>query len=91
MEIKKDFKNGLLGRREVKFILEAEKTPSFVEVSKIIADNFKANEETILIESIRGKFGVKTFLISASIYDTKEQMEAAKKRVTKTKKAVPAA
>ena len=91
MEIKKDIKNELVGRREVKFILDSEKNPSFVEVTKLVADTFKADEETILIEAIKGKFGVKTFLISASIYNTKDQREAAKKRVTKTKKAAPVA
>ena len=92
METKKDIKNPLLNRREVKVIVESEKTPSFTEAAKIIADNFKASEENILMESVKGKFGMKTFLLSASIYDTKELMEAAKKRATKVKKtAAPAA
>ena len=91
MEIKKDIKNELLGRREVKIIIESEKTPSYVEASKLIADNFKANEEAILVEGVKGKFGMKTFLISASIYNNKELMEAAKKRITKVKKAAPTA
>jgi ribosomal protein S24E len=92
MEIKKDTKNPLLNRREVKIIVDSEKTPSFIEAAKLIADNFKASEENILVENVKGKFGMKTFLISASIYDTKELMEAAKKRATKVKKvAAPAA
>ena len=86
MEIKKDFKNELLGRREVKFVLESEKTPSYPEMAKLIAENFKANEETVLLEGVKGKFGRSTFLVSASIYNTKELMEAAKKRITKVKK-----
>jgi len=86
MEIKKDFKNELLNRREVKVVMEADKNISFPEATKLIADSFKASEEVVLVESIKGKFGMKTFLISASIYNTKEQMEAAKKRATKVKK-----
>ncbi len=92
MEIKKDTKNALLGRREIKAVLESAKNPSYAEAAKLIAEQFKASEENILVEAVKGKFGMSTFLISASIYDSKELMEAAKKRQTKVKKAAaPAA
>lgn len=79
-------------RREVEFILESDKNPSFIEVSKIISEQFKSSEENILVEAIHGGFGKKSFLIKASIYDTKELKDAAQKRATKVKKgATPAA
>jgi ribosomal protein S24E len=86
MKVKKDFKNELMQRREVHLVGEFDKNPSFAEVSKIVADQFKANEEDIMVENINGKFGRKTFLIKASIYDSKELKEAAVKRLTKPKK-----
>jgi len=92
MEIKQDIKNELMNRREVEAIVNADKTPSFAEASKMFSEQFKAPEENIMIEKVSGKFGMSTFLVKASIYDTKELKESAVKRLTKKKKeAVPAA
>jgi ribosomal protein S24E len=92
MEIKKDFKNQLMQRREIEGILEFDKNPSFPEVAKIIADEFKSNEDQIMVENAKGTFGKKTFIIRASIYDTKELKDEAVKRLVKAKKeAAPAA
>jgi len=92
VQVKTDIKNDLMNRREVEVLFESDKTPSFVESSKIISDQFKANEENIFVEGIYGSFGKREFLIKASIYDTKELKEAAQKRATKVKKgATPAA
>ena len=91
LELKKDIQNKLLGRREIQALTEADKTPSFAESSKRIAEQLKVPEENIMVEKISGKFGVNTFLIKASIYDTKELKEAAVKRLTKPKKAASAA
>jgi ribosomal protein S24E len=88
MHIKKDIKNVLMKRREVQIIVEAQKTPSFAEAAKLLAEHFKSPEENIMVEKVSGKFGRNTFLISASIYDTKELKEESFKRLTKTKKAV---
>ena len=87
MEIKKDIKNELLGRREVSVVLELDKTPSFAEAAKLVAEHFKAHEDHIMIERINGKFGRKTFLINASIYHSKELRDESVKRLTKQKKA----
>ena len=86
MEIKKDFKNELMKRREISILVESEKTLSKGESVKIVSDNFKANSENVLVEQIKGSFGVRKFLITASIYDTKELKEEAEKRQVKAKK-----
>ena len=91
MKILKDNKNGLLNRREVSFVLETDKNPCFAEASKLVGEHFKANEESIMVENVKGKFGAKTFLIKASIYDNKELKDAAVKLFTKPKKAAPGA
>ena len=85
METKKDFKNSLLQRREIVFALESDKNPSFPEMTKKIAEDFKAAEDCILIEGINGAYGSKSFVISASIYDSKEQRDKSKAAVTKAK------
>jgi ribosomal protein S24E len=87
MEIRKDNKNELMARREVSVVTSADKTPSFVEASKAIGEHFKSDEDKIMVEGVKGKFGRKTFLINASIYNTKELKEEAVKRLTKQKKA----
>ena len=93
MEIKKDIKNELFQRREIQMIVESDKTPSFAEASKLFSEQFKAPEENIMVENVKGKFGRQTFLLKASIYDTKELKDASFKRLTKAKKeaAAPAA
>ncbi len=92
MEMKSDIKNELMNRREVQVLIESDKNPSFSEASKMMAEQFKVPEENIMMENVKGKFGRKTFLLKASIYDTKELKDAAFKRLTKTKKgAAPAA
>ena len=91
LENKKEKRNELMKRREVELIRESEKNPSFAEVSKLISEEFKAPEENIMVENVKGKFGRNTFLMRASIYDTKELKDAAVKRLIKPKKAAPGA
>lgn len=91
MQVKKDIRNDLMNRREVSVILESDKNPGFAEASKIIADHFKANEENVAVENVRGKFGRNTFLLSASIYDSRDLKDAAVKLLTKPKKVAGAA
>jgi ribosomal protein S24E len=86
MKVDKDFKNELMKRREVSLVVESSKNPTYPEALKIVADHFKGNEENVMVENVRGKFGRSTFLIKASIYDTKELKEEAVKRLTKPKK-----
>lgn len=93
MKIQKDITNDLMQRRELSFVMESSKNPSFVEVSKLMSEEFKAPEDAIMVESIVGKFGRNTFLVKGSIYTSKELKDESFKRLTKAKKvaAVPAA
>ena len=91
MKIQKDIKNNLMKRREVSIIVEATKNLSYAEAAKVIADEFKASEDTIMVEKVAGKFGRNTFLINASVYDTKELKEESEKRLIKPKKGTVAA
>jgi len=82
MKVLNDFKNDLLKRRELKTVVEASSTPSFVSSAKMIAEQFKASEDVVVVRGIYGKFGRNTFLIESMIYDTakdKERIEPKKK------------
>jgi small subunit ribosomal protein S24e len=72
MEVVKDFKNDLLKRREVKFVIESEKNPGFNEAVEKVASKFGANKDLILVNNIKSKFGRRTFLIDAFIYHSAE-------------------
>ena len=79
METLKDFRNELFKRQELTFKLESEKTPSFNDSKKIIADNLKKDENNIDVYNVKGIFGKNKFLIKANIYDSKEDLDSIKK------------
>lgn len=85
MKILENKENNLLGRREVKLIVEAGKNPSYLEASKQVAEHFKCQEDLIEIKEIKGKFGRATFLISAFIYKDKENKLQLEKKKEKKK------
>jgi ribosomal protein S24E len=91
MNILKDFKNELLKRREIKMVVESQKNPSYEEAMKTVSGEFKAQEEAIVVKGIHGKFGRKTFLIEALIYDSKEDKEKTEQKSKKEKEAEKAA
>ena len=74
-DILKTESNILLGREELRFMIKADKTPSFAEVLKIAAEQTKKPEENIFVEGIKGKFGRESFLIKAYAYKSKEDKE----------------
>ena len=75
--------NELLKRKEVKIIVKSNKNLSKKEASELVADEFKAPEECIVIKNIMGKFGRDTFLISTFIYSSKEDKERIEKKSKK--------
>jgi len=75
MEIIEDLDNEVLKRKQVKVIVEAEKNPTINEAMDIISREFKVDKDKIVIKLVKGKFGRKTFLIHAFIYNSKEDKE----------------
>jgi len=65
-------KNSLFKRKEIKFTIGAEITPSHTEVRRIISEKFSTPEENIRIKKILGKFGSNDFTISVNIYDSEQ-------------------
>jgi len=86
MEIKKETKNELLKRKEVSFIIESDKNPSFADMKKLTSEKFSKPEENIDVYGIQGKFGRKTFLIKANVYDSPEALAKAIVKTGKQKK-----
>jgi len=72
INIVEERENPLFKRKEIKFSVDAEITPSHAKARKIISENFSTSEENIRIKNILGKFGSKTFTISANIYASEQ-------------------
>ena len=86
MKIIEDKENELLNREEVKIIVEASKTPNFEEAQNIIKQNFKAEQDLIVVKNIKGKFGRSTFLIVAFVYKDKKAKEEIEGKEAEEKK-----
>lgn len=86
MEIKKDIKNELFKRKELSIILESEKNPNFDDIRKKISEKFSKPEENIDVYNINGKFGRKTFLIKAYVYDSVQDLKKAEQKTQKQRK-----
>jgi len=70
MKTLKDFKNELLKRRELKVLTSADSNPGFENSKQLIAKEFKANEDLIVVKNVKSKFGRDTFLVDAYIYNS---------------------
>ncbi len=87
MEIKKEFENKLLKRKEVEVTLVSEKNPGNVEVIKNIIEKFKTTADNITVKSIKNRFGSHEFLIEAFIYDSKSDKDRIEPRKKQKKVA----
>ena len=90
MEIVEDKENFLFNRKEVKIIVQAEKNPSYEEASDMISKQFKSEKDNVVIREVKGKFGRNTFLISASVYKTKQDKERFEPKKEEKKEEKPA-
>ena len=75
MKIISDFKNSLLNRREIVFVIGSEANPGKTGANKAIIDKFKTHEENIVIKKIMNNFGKKDFVIEAFVYNSKKDKE----------------
>lgn len=89
MEIKiiEEKVNALFSRREVKVEVKTEVVPSQDEAKKIITEKFSCDENVVKIRKIEGRFGAQSFIITADIYDSKEEFLRV---VKKTKQEIDA-
>jgi len=85
-KILEERENPLFARREIKFNVEAEVTPSHVEVEKLISEKFSASSETMKIRGIHGRFGSRIFTISVNIYNSREDRDKTEPKSKKEEK-----
>lgn len=85
MKTLEDKENIFLERREVRIIVESNSNPSYEEAMNIICKNFNSDKDLVVIKGVKGKFGRKTFLISAFIYKDKESREKFERKPKKSR------
>lgn len=93
MEIKihEEKENALFGRKEVKAEIRAEKAPSRHEIIAALATKFSSHADHVKILSVKGGFGMKSFVVHANIYHSKDEMNVVELKKKKESKAAPAA
>lgn len=90
MEVKSDFENKLLGRREVQAVFATEGAgKSRAEIKTELAKKYKAEEELIVVESIKPHFGNSDVVVSAKIYADKETLEKLTAKHIQKRNAAP--
>jgi ribosomal protein S24E len=67
--------NLLFNRKEIQVSVEANVTPSKVEVEKLITEKLSTQAEKIKIKNILGRFGSKVFTINVNVYTSKEDKD----------------
>jgi ribosomal protein S24E len=83
--------NPLFNRKEIQFNVQANITPSRIEIGKLISEKFSTQIENIKIKEIHGKFGSKTFKVNTFIYKSeqdKNKLEIKKKKDEKLKETL---
>lgn len=77
MEILKENKMPLLGRKQVELKTEFMKqpTPSKEELKKQIATKLKVDESVLTIRKVEQKFGSNTCTITVNVYNSPELMQ----------------
>jgi ribosomal protein S24E len=86
MKIIKETKNDLLKRKEIQFVIEAEKNPGFEGSKKVLIEKIKTPEENIAIKFVKSKFGTHEFLIEAFVYNSKQDKEIVEPKQKEKKK-----
>tara|TARA_Y100000031_G_scaffold123554_1_gene138925 strand:+ start:109 stop:504 length:396 start_codon:yes stop_codon:yes gene_type:complete len=80
--------NPLFNRKEIQFNVQANITPSRIEIGKLISEKFSTQIKNIKIKEIHGRFGSKTFKVNTFIYKSeqdKDKLEIKKKKDEKLK------
>lgn len=90
MNVVRDFRNDLLKRKEVTIMLHGDSNPGYEHAKKEIAQHFKINDEVLVIKTLKGNFGSKSFLVDALIYDNIADKDKIEPK-PKVKKAASAA
>ena len=85
LKILKQRENPLFNRKEVEIIIEASIAPKMSEAEALIAKEFSSHADNIKIKKIKGRFGSKNFIITAKIYNSKEDKDKIEPKEKKKK------
>ena len=86
-----ELQNKLLKRKEVVVEIESEKNPGYEAVKGLIANQFKADVENIVVKTLKGHFGSNLVTVDAVIYSSKEDKENVERKPKVKKSAEGAA
>jgi len=75
LTIIKQKENPLFKRKEVEVNFESNIPPKMQEAAEILSKEFSSSPENVKIKKIAGKFGSRSFIISANVYHSKEDKE----------------
>jgi len=89
LKILKERENPLFNRKEIEISIEANVAPRRSEAEEFIAKEFSTANENVKIKKIKGRFGSNSFIITANIYNSKEDKDKVepKKKVKKETKS----
>jgi ribosomal protein S24E len=88
LKIIKQRENPLFNRKEIEVSIEANVAPKMREAEEFIAKEFSSHTDNVKIKKIKGRFGSNRFIITASIYNSKEDKEKIEPKSKKDKKTV---
>jgi len=86
LKILKQRENPLFNRKEIEINIETNIAPKISETEAFIAKEFSSNIDNVKVKKIKGRFGSNNFIITANIYDSKEDREKTEPKSKKEKK-----
>lgn len=77
--------NPLFNRKEIKIMINADKTPSKTDSLRVLSKRFSVSPECVAIKTIKGKFGRKEFIITANLYKSEDIKDRVEPKLKKKK------
>jgi len=81
-------KNPVFDRKEIEVSVHMDISPKIKEAEELIGKEFSANPENVKIKKVKGRFGSRSFVITANIYSSKEEKDKIETKTKKEKKKV---
>ena len=78
--------NPLFNRKEVEVMTETSVAPKISEAEAFIAKEFSSQMENVKIKKVKGRFGSINFIITANVYNSKEDKEKIEPKSKKKEK-----
>ena len=86
LTIIKEKKNPIFNRREIEVNAVFEISPKIKDAEELIGKKFSADSENVKIKKIKGRFGSNTFVITANIYNSKEDKDKIETKIKTPRK-----